>query len=151
MVHMNLKANATSMGEMQAMLNRIEEALLNHQVEEAWVYDLMEVGYWANEVLQSRVSYEERMGLFSLLQRVKYLQTLYLENVLNQRANALAKELKEMISPEAWRVFLRLDEVRGMELEYFQGSCFHSDLNLELVCSEQDLRSRLSALKLKTY
>jgi hypothetical protein len=133
------------------MLDRIEVALLQHEVEETLVYDVMEAGYWANEVLQARVSYEERMELFCILQRVKYLQTLYLENVLNQRANTLSSELQEMISPEAWRVFLRLDEVRGMELEYFQGNCFHPDQNLELVCSEQDLRSRLSSLKLKTY
>lgn len=146
-----LRTNEISMREMKAVLDEVERALLQYQAEEALVNDLMEVGYWANEVLQARVSYDERMELIGFLHRVRYLQALFLENVLTQRANILSQELKATITPEAWRVFLRLDEVRGMELEYFQGSCFHRDLNLELVCSEQDLRSRLSAVKLRSY
>lgn len=149
MVEKILEANETSLVAIHNVLDRVEVALLQGQVQETLVSDLMEVGYWANEVLQSRISYEEHQTLLHYLHRVKYLQMLYLENVLSQRVNTLSQELKALISPEAWRVFLRLDEVRGMELESFEGNPFDGDYNLELICSEQALRSRLSALKLK--
>lgn len=146
-----LKANGLNIVEMNGLLDQIEESLLKRILLDSLLHDLMETGYWANEVLQMRISYKERLELLQVIARVKYLQNLYLESVLQERSQQLTKELQALISDEAWRVYLRLEEVKGMELEYFQRRDLHPDFNLELIVSEQELNARLSMMRLKTF
>jgi len=146
-----LKADGLNIVEMNGILDQVEESLLKRIILDSLLYDLMETGYWANEVLQMRISYKERLELIQVVERVKYLRNLYLESVLQERSRQLAKELQNLISDEAWRVYMRLEEVRGMELEYFQTRELHPDFNLELVVAEQELNTRLSAMRLKTF
>lgn len=143
--------NIRGINEMKAILDRVEESILEYQLQESQSSELAEVGYWANELLQSRISYEDTQALHGIIGRVGYLQMLYLETTLDLRASQLMQELKTLIPDEAWRVYLRLDEVRGLEQEYFRGKNYRGDFNLNLVMQEQELQARLSALKLKTY
>lgn len=143
--------NVKSICEMKVILERLEEMILNYELQESLVNELAEISYWANELLQSRICYDDIQALETIIRRVRHLQLLYLETSLDFRADQLTKELKGLLSEEAWRVFLRLDEVRGMELEYFHGKDFHRDYNIALLINEQELQARLSAIKLKTY
>ncbi|AZR72554.1 hypothetical protein BBF96_03635 [Anoxybacter fermentans] len=145
-----LSVNHQQIVEMEEMLDRLEERLLKYEIEEEMVNELVEIGYWANELLQSRISYRERQSLVNLIQRVRYLQILYLESFLNLRVNQLSQELKGLISDQAWQIYLRLDELRGMEREFFKEKDYHLDFNTDLLNLEQELIARLVLLKLTT-
>lgn len=146
-----LHANQKTISNLNESLDHLEFCLLQYQVEESLAHDLIEVGYWANELLQTRISFTERQQLIQIIQRVSHLQMLFLQSVLDLRAQELTRELKGMISDDAWRVYLRLDEVYEMEKEFFRSKNFQYDYNLDLRNLEQEVFARYTNINIKTY
>lgn len=146
-----LQANQDTINKLNQSLDQLEVKLLEFQIHENLVQELMEVGYWANELLQSRVSYVEQQRFLEIIQRVTYLQMLFLQSAFDLRVQELTKELKGLISDEAWRVYLRLDEIYTMEKEFFQGKHYHYDFNMNLLNLEQEVFARYMSLKVRAY
>ncbi|MCK4259634.1 MAG: hypothetical protein KAX49_11690 [Halanaerobiales bacterium] len=144
-----LSTNQRHIEEMKESLGIIEVELLSYKMNNIKIAELIEIGYWINELLQTRISFKEREELFKLVSYVKYLQIVYLESSLDLCANQLSKRLKGLIDKEAWQIYLKLDEVRSIEREFFQGKDYHRDFNLDLVHLEQELMARLSVIECK--
>ena len=141
-----INTHSQQVEKQRGLLDRLEEDLIQHQFSEEMAEQLIEVGYWANEVLQTRISYYERKLLTDMIQRVRYLQMLYLESHIMNRLNQLSGKLREAISAEAWQLYLEIDSLRGIEQEFFQDKNLHTDYNKELIHMEQELFTRLKSI-----
>lgn len=146
-----LQANQETINRLNQSLDQLEVKLLEFQIHEELAQELMEIGYWANELLQSRVSYVEQQRFLEIIRRVTHLQMLFFQSVLDLRARELTKELKDLISEEAWRVYLRLDEIYTMEKEFFEDKNYHYDFNMNLLNLEQEVFARYMNLKVRVY
>lgn len=133
-------------GELNNKLDWIEKKLLQHQFTSNLIDNLFEVGHWANELLQIKCEYELQRQLIKIIKKVEYLQKLCFKNALNLQTVQLANSLKKLISDKAWKVFLKIDELRCLEIEYLQDKSIYPDYNLDLCAQEQELKTRLAAL-----
>ena len=138
--------NYQQIGEMNNKLDSIEKKLLQHQFSNNLVDALFQVGYWANELLQIKSEYEFQQQLLAVIKKVEYLQKLCLKNVIKLQTVHLANSLKKLISDKAWKIFLKLDELRSLEIEYFQDKSISPDFNLDLSAQEQELKARMESI-----
>lgn len=143
--------NIYKISVVEERLEKIEEQILKYEVDDSLVTELGEIAIQVNELLQYRISWYDQQILNNLLKRINYLRALYLKTVLDVRAGKLSAELKELVTDKAWRVFLRLDEVRGMELDLVSKHQLHQDYYLDILSAQHELKARIQEIGLKTY
>ncbi len=151
MTQNSVNGSLFKIGEMDEKLEQIEEQILEYHPDDSIVIELGEISFAINELLQHRISWYEQQILNNLLQRAKYLRSLYLKTVLELRCNELSARLKELVSDNAWRVFMQLDEVRSMEQDLFCRGELHQDHYLDIFFAQQELKARLNEITLKAF
>lgn len=141
--------NSHKLSELVQRLDDLEQRILEYKLTTGLFDELSEIGCQVNELLQYRISYADQQFVLKLIKRIKYLYLFSFRTVVKLQANKLAKELQEMVSPHAWQVFLRLDELRGIEISTLQGNYLFSDHYFDLLSLQQELKTILAEINLQ--